>query len=194
MRRNGASSTATVLSALVAKQVDSDVIQLDMSRRGIRVFVNGEEMVVNARSKVPAWNVVISRADHEQKYMIHFSCGIHIVVERELNCPSVTVSIPKSFMNRTMGLLGYYNGDKMDDLLPGHGLDPLPLDSNLVDLHESFGVYCKCSDIENSSLVVDRVLGHVVPINYILWPTFYKQHCRQTLSIWQLFFFFFFFF
>lgn len=158
-------SSAIVLSALVAKQVDSDAIQLDMNRRGIRVLVNGEEMVVNTGSEVPAKNVVILR-EGEQKYVLHFSCGVHIVVERLLHCPSVIVSIPQSFMNRTMGLLGYYNGDKMDDLLPAHGLNPLPLDSDPVVIHERFGLYCECRDIENSTVVVaDRVAGRLVPIN-----------------------------
>ena len=152
MRTDGP-STATVLSALVAKQLDSDAIQLDMSRHGIHVFVNGEEMVLNTGSEVPAWNVVISRTD-ERNYVIHFACGIHIVVKRELYCPSIIVSIPESFMNHTMGLLGYYNGDKTDDLLPVRGLDPLPLTSNLLDIHEGFGLYCECSDIENRAVVL----------------------------------------
>lgn len=136
-------STVTVLSALVAKQQDSDTIQFDMSRRGVDVFVNGERMVMNMGSEVPAWNVVISRTG-ERKYMVHFSYGIHIEVEKDLNCPSVIVSIPESFMNRTVGLLGYYNGDKMDDLLPASGLDSLPLDSDRFAIHERFGLFCEC--------------------------------------------------
>ena len=107
------------------------------------MIVNGELVVMNVGSQLPAKNVAITRTG-ELTYTVHFSSGVHIEMEKALDYLSpVIVSVPKSFVDRTMGLLGYYNGDKTDDLLPPGGLDPLPLNSDLITTHEGFGLFCK---------------------------------------------------
>ena len=139
----GMSATATVLSTLVAKQIDSDTIQFGISRRGIDILVNGVLVELNIGSEILVWNAVISRFG-ESKYGVRFSCGVNIEMKRQMdNLSAVVVSLPESFMNCTMGLLGYFNGNQMDDLLPAAGLDPLPLDSNLLAIHEGFGLFCE---------------------------------------------------
>ena len=141
----GRPPAATVLSALVAKQLDSDTIQFGIGRRGIDIFVNGELMEVNTGSQVLAQNVAISRSD-ELKYEARFSCGVYLEIERELDYLSaLVVSLPVNYMNRTSGLLGNYNGETVDDLLPAGGRNPLPpsLHSNLFAIHEGFGLSCE---------------------------------------------------
>lgn len=139
----GMPSTATVLSALVAKQVDSDTVQFEISRQGIDVLVNGELVELSVGSEIPAWNAVILRFG-ELKYGVRFSCGVIIEMKRQMDYLSaVVVSLPESYMNHTMGLLGYFNGNQKDDLLPEPGVDPLPLDSDLLAIHEGFGLFCE---------------------------------------------------
>jgi hypothetical protein len=138
----GISSTATVLSALVAKQMDSDTVQFEIGR-GIDVLVDGERVELSVGSEIPAWNAVILRYG-ELKYGVRFSCGVNIEMERQMDYLStVVVSLPESYMNHTTGLLGYFNGNQKDDLLPAPGSDPLPLDSNLLDIHDRFGLHCE---------------------------------------------------
>ena len=62
------------------------------------------------------------------------------------------VSLPSSYRNKTRGLMGNYNGDKSDDLIPRGENKSLPLDSNLQDIHEQFGMTC-----ENSSNAYDII-------------------------------------
>lgn len=142
----GIPSTATVLSALVAKQTDSDTVQFEISRLGIDVLVNGELVELSVGSEIPAWNAVILRSG-ELKYGVRFSCGVKIEMKRQMEYLSaVIVSLPESYTNRTMGLLGYFNGNEKDDLLPAPGFDPLPLDSDLLEIHEGFGLFCKLQE------------------------------------------------
>lgn len=142
----GIPSTATVFSALVAKQTDSDTVQFEISRLGIDVLVNGELVELSVGSEIPAWNAVILRSG-ELKYGVRFSCGVKIEMKRQMEYLSaVIVSLPESYMNRTMGLLGYFNGNEKDDLLPAPGFDPLPLDSDLLEIHEGFGLFCKLQE------------------------------------------------
>ena len=143
MTATGMPSAATVLSALVAKQTDSDTIQFEISRLGIDVLVNGELVELSVGSEIPAWNAVILKYE-ELEYGVRFSSGVKIEMKRQLDYLSaVIVSLPESYMNRTVGLLGYFNGNETDDLLPPFGLDPLPPDSDLFEIYENFGQLCK---------------------------------------------------
>lgn len=140
---------ATVLSALVARQLDSDTVQLGTSRSGIDVFVNGKVTELNIGSQLPTWNVIVSRPS-ELKYSMRFSSGVVIEMQRELDYLSVIVSLPESFMNHTRGLLGNYNGDTFDDLQPAGSQELYPLDSNLLTIHEGFGLSCKLFTVKLS--------------------------------------------
>ena len=56
------------------------------------------------------------------------------------------VSLPPVFTNTTKGLMGSYNGNLSDDLLPkredGIG-EPISINSSLEDVHRQFGITCK---------------------------------------------------
>ena len=67
--------------------------------------------------------------------MTHASSGPYI--------STLIVSMPKSFKNRVKGLMGNYNGDVSDDLVPNGGGEPLPLNSSLEEMHWNFGVTCE---------------------------------------------------
>ena len=52
------------------------------------------------------------------------------------------VSVPKSAFEKTMGLLGVYNGDEEDDLRTPNGTT-VPSNSSTRVIHYSFGELCK---------------------------------------------------
>ena len=136
-------SPATVLSSLVARQPDSDTVQLEATRLSVEVFVNGQSTKLEIGTSVMAWNVVISRRS-SGVYRLSFSCGACIEIEGELDYLSaIVVSLPETLKTHTTGLLGYFNGDKKDDLWPMSRALPLPVNSAPADIHEVFGLSCE---------------------------------------------------
>ena len=98
----------------------------------------------------------ISRPN-ELGYGVRFSCGVNIETRKQLEYLSaVAVSLPVSFMNHTTGLLGYFNGNQRDDLLPKRDVNPLPLNSDLLAIHEGFGLTCELNDINQSILCIPQ--------------------------------------
>ena len=147
-------STATVLSSLVARQLDSDTVQFDVTRHGIAVLVNGELTALDIGGQVMAWNIVLSRHS-DTTYGMSFSGGAYIEIEGGLDYLSaVVLSLPETFKNHTSGLLGNFNGDKGDDLLPMGASESIPANSDLVGIHEGFGLSCKCAGIMSVRFVV----------------------------------------
>ncbi len=54
---------------------------------------------------------------------------------------NIRVTVPEDFVTR--GLLGQFNGDPTDDLLPWNSALPLPTDSATEEIHYHFGTTCK---------------------------------------------------
>lgn len=137
---------ATVFSALVATQSDSDTVQFELSRRGIDSLVNGERVDFSDLDEQPFNNVTVTYRGNNS-YSATFSTGVYIEVRLENDIIStVLVSLPTSFRETTSGLMGSYNGDTSDDLAPrtdsGVG-QPISVNATLQEIHEMFGVTCK---------------------------------------------------
>ena len=136
---------ATVFSALVAKQNDSDTVQLQLdASNNVTALVNGDEIDFSELHEQEFNNVKVSNLKNNT-LIATFSSGPFIKVQEENGIISVMiVSLPTSFKNKTQGLMGNYNGDMSDDLTPRGGGQALPLDSPLQRIHEQFGVTCEC--------------------------------------------------
>ena len=145
---DGENADATVFSALVAAQSDSDTVQFALSRRGIDTRVNGQLVDFSDLDEQPFANVTLSDRGNDS-YSATFSSGAYIEVRRENDIIStVLVSLPTSFQGTTKGLMGLYNGDTSDDLAPrsGDGVgQPISTDVSLEEVHEQFGITCKSS-------------------------------------------------
>ena len=140
---SGGSASASVFSALVAKQIYSDTVQFELSRRGIDVRVNGEIQVFSDLDELPFNNVTVSDRGNST-YSALFSSGAYVEVRLENDIIStVLVSLPDSFEGITRGLMGSYNGDIYDDLLPNGSIQPISINSTLEEIHWQFGVTCK---------------------------------------------------
>ena len=144
---NTTNDAATVFSALVAKQNNSDTVQIELSDEFL-MRINGDVYLFDVVNEETFNNVLVSK-DGNNSYSATFSSGIYIEVRvtQTSSGPYIStfiVSMPKSFKNRVKGLMGNYNGDISDDFAPKGGGDPLPLNSSLEELHWTFGVTCEC--------------------------------------------------
>ena len=141
------SDAATIFTALVAKQSNSDTVQIELSDTS-PMRINGAVYsfdVVNEEM----FNGVVVRKMENNSYSATFSSGIYIEVRisQATSGPYIStfiVSMPESFKNNVIGLMGNYNGNISDDLVPKGGGDPLSLNVSLEELHWSFGVTCEC--------------------------------------------------
>ena len=142
--QNGDPAQATVFSAIVAREADSDTVQFETSaNNGIAALVNGEEVDFNVVEQ-EFKNVTVTDLGNNT-LSAAFSNGVYLEVQQENNIlASVLISLPKSYKDiPTQGLLGSFNGDTSDDLKPKSGEKPIPLNSTLQEIHQLFGLTCE---------------------------------------------------
>lgn len=141
---HGNPAGGTVFSAIAAKQNDSDTIQIEVRSTAIRARLNGEIVDFTDLPKQDFNNVTLCDKGNST-ISAHFSSGIKITATVELRFISVIhISLPSHLKGTASGLLGNFNGDLSDDLLPRGGMTPLPPESSQQDIHEMFAKTCKC--------------------------------------------------
>jgi len=135
--------SATVFSAVAAKQHNSDTIEFKRSRRGLDTLVNG--MMVNFEDLLRQDFNNVSLSDlGNQTVSALFSSGAYVQARAENGIISVLlVSLPDSFYNATYGLMGVYNKNVTDDLMIANSGEYLPLNSTSDTIHQRFGLTCK---------------------------------------------------
>ena len=145
---DGSLVPATVFTAIVGKQDDSDTVQFELSRQGVDTLVNGERVEFGDLPEQDFNNVTV--ADRGNNTLsATFSSGVHLEVTEENQILSVLiVSLPNSFQGTKLGLMGPFNGNTSDDLLPRASVgqsepQPLPLNSSLQQIHQLFGITCE---------------------------------------------------
>ena len=158
---NGSSVLATVFSAIVGKQADSDTVQFELTENGTTAFVNGEPLDFSDLSEQEFNNVTVTHLGNNT-LSATFSSGAYLEVKEENGILSVIIiSLPESFKDvPTTGLMGSFNGNATDDLLPNLAINPLPLNSSLQEIHELFGLTCKC-DLDYSLFFIMSTMGSV---------------------------------
>ena len=140
--KDGTQSLGTVFSALVAKEEFSDTIEFRTGNSLPTVHVNSVEIELDRESYEQYRNVTIG-AKNDGTLIASFSSGVHLEVKQSNGfLSSISVSVSKSYYGNTQGLMGIYNNDPSDDLMPYGSLVPLPLNSTLERLHHDFGLTC----------------------------------------------------
>lgn len=146
----GSPISATSFSAIVAKQFDSDTVQFQLAESDIiddeiDALVNGELLDFEGLPNQQFNNVTIRKSANAISAI--FSSGVHLEAKVENGIISVvSTTLPKSYRFLTFGLMGNYNGEDSDDLLP-RGSSVL-ISSNNQDIHNIFRITCKkCSVI-----------------------------------------------
>ena len=138
----GSMTRATVITAIAAKQNDSDTVQFELSRRGLDALVNGERVIFDDMQKQEFTNVTISDMGNQMLSAL-FSSGAYVQAKAENGIISVLlVSLSDTYKNSTSGLMGVFNGDMADDLMRRNSSEYLPLSSTNELIHE-FGLDCK---------------------------------------------------
>ena len=133
---------ATVLTAVVAREVGADTVQFEMNKGHLQLFVNGQYHQIVAED-MQFRNVRVSSRS-PNTLSATFKSGARLEA-RSTNSllSSMLVSLPDTYQQSTKGLLGVYNGHPSDDILPRYSEVPLPLNSSLSDIHREFGLTCK---------------------------------------------------
>ena len=138
---------ATVFSAIVAKQGDSDAVQFELQGSGddlsIVTYVGGEEIDFSELRVQEFNNVTVTDTGNNTLNAI-FSSGAYMTVA-ELNgiISTLIVYLPEIYRGNTRGLLGNYNNNTLDDLLRKGTTLPLSLNAPLKQIHDWFGMSCK---------------------------------------------------
>ena len=141
--------SATVFSAIVGKELYSDTVQFQLaSNDEVDVLMNGELVDFDGLPEQQFNNVSVRTGESSATAV--FSSGVYVEVRAANGILStLLVSLEDGYRSRTSGLMGDYNGDRSDDLLPRGALMPIPLTSSLRDIHNQFGVTCKSRSLES---------------------------------------------
>lgn len=134
---------ATVFSAIVAKQSNTDTVQFQLSRRGLDVLINGSRIEFNDLKQQMFVNVMLQDRGNATISAI-FSSGISLSVQEANGLITlIQIVLPDRYKGVVEGLLGNFNGDPSDDLVPRSVNRPLSIESSSEELHENFGKTCK---------------------------------------------------
>ena len=135
---------ATVFTAIVVRQNNSGTVQFEIVNNETITLINGEEVDFMFIKEYEFANVSINDLGNST-YSASFSSGAYLEVKQENGIfSSLVVSLPKMFrVAGTSGLMGSFNGNQSDDLLPNSADVPLALNSSLRDIHQLFGITCE---------------------------------------------------
>ena len=139
--------SATAFSAIVAKQFNSDTIQFQVVDTEIIIddvdaLVNGELLDFEGLPNQQLNNVTLRKTDNTISAL--FSSGVNIEVKVKNGIISVvSATLPSIYKSETAGLMGNYNGDPTDELLPRGEEEPLSPSSTVEEIHKGFGVTCE---------------------------------------------------
>ena len=136
---------ATIFSAIVGKEVYSDSVQFQLTddNSGIEVLMNGELVDFEGLTEQVFNNVTI-RQENSTIASAVFASGVYLEVRAANGILStLLVSLAESYRFQTTGLMGNFDNDISNDLLPRGSDAPISLASSLQDIHNLFGVTCK---------------------------------------------------
>ena len=135
--------SGTVISAIVAKHIDSDTVQFELIDKRLVAIVNGDEVDFSEISELKFTNLTVTDKGNRTLSAV-LAAGVTITVRENNNILSdLALTISDNYYRNTHGLLGNYNGDKEDDLRPSNGSTSLPLNATLEEIHYQFGLTCK---------------------------------------------------
>ncbi len=142
---------ATVFSAFVLAVDGADMIQFELLDTGNLIALANGVMVNFQTTAVQQFNGVTLRDEGNNTLVAIFGSGVYFEARVENGfIATVLFSLGDNFQNNTSGLMGNFNGDPSDDLLPRNAAVPIPLNSSLQTIHQSFGVTCEIDTGENS--------------------------------------------
>ena len=179
--------SGTVISAIVAKHIDSDTVQFGLTDDRLVAIVNGDEVDFSEISQLQFTNLTVTDKGNRTLSAV-LAAGATITVQENNNFLSdLAVTLSDNYYRSTHGLLGNYNGKKEDDLQPSNVSASLPLNATLEEIHYRFGLTCKNILFYN---IFDTFTGIIDDPNLSLftydekgsWGTFYKPEYKPRFK------------
>ncbi|XP_066271840.1 uncharacterized protein [Branchiostoma lanceolatum] len=121
-------TTATAFSAMVIQKNGGVPIQVNVasdSETGMNLYIDGalQDMTVygNVSTAIAQEsNVLVSRPSASE-FKVYYSTGVSATAQVEQGMMSIVFSAPVSFMGKTKGLLGVWDGDQANDFMMHDG-------------------------------------------------------------------------
>ena len=135
----------TDFSAIVAEDSISGSVQFQMTADGnLEVMV--DKKLVTFLDEIPeaSFGKTTLIKQGNNAFVVNFASGVFMEIKAENYIISqFIIVLSESFMGKTSGLLGNYNGEPSDDLMPRNGTGIVPSNSSLEDIYNEFGITCK---------------------------------------------------
>jgi len=141
---SGEPVNATVFSAIVAQEGTSDTIQFQIGSfpDDPDALRNGDFIDFSEFSTQELSGVAVNKLDNVLS--ARFDSGLNVEVREENGfLSSLLVAVPANCRGLLEGLMGNYNNDSSDDLLPRGASDHIPANSTMMDIHNQFGLSCE---------------------------------------------------
>ena len=150
-----AGSNGTVFTAIVAKTRSSEAVQLSViNGNDIEVCVNGDVVDLSVIRWKQFAGVGITRTE-SGSVVASFTGGYFVEVGADHDMLTLfKITLPDEARGQTQGLIGNYNCDPSDDLIPKGMSEPIPANSSLEDVHYNFGLTCEFVHIQQVVLDV----------------------------------------
>ncbi|KAI0231036.1 Mucin-like protein, partial [Lamellibrachia satsuma] len=146
---NGTETDATVFIAFAAKDSTDRVhIEMSITRKGLVVFVGYNNVTdwfiaANVTDVYTTYTDVLIMKKNDTRIEVTFKSGFTLSIAVSAEQLDVTVGAPCKFKNNTKGLMGVFNDDPNDDLLPpGEKAVPLSNNSSEKTIFLEFGEKC----------------------------------------------------
>ena len=142
---NGANAPGTVFTAIVAKdEVTDSSVEFQINQRGtLDILVDKRRIDFRVISEQDFGNVTVKDTGNNTS-LAEFHNGVNIEVRiANAMISAVRVILPDRYRRMTQGLLGTFNRDTRDDLLPRGGSEPLSPDASMEEIFDEFGMTCK---------------------------------------------------
>lgn len=138
---NGTSVGGTSFVALAMKQGENPTVQLEISDDELIVLVGGEVLDFAGLKEQRVENVTAVNEGNET-FTVRITSGVSVQASRRNHIlTNILVTVPEHFS--TKGLLGQFNGNPTDDILPQNATVPLLTNSTMENIYYQFGITCK---------------------------------------------------
>lgn len=136
----------TVLTS-ISLSAGYDVIELRADDERILVLINGTRFQLS----VGLWHhfvgyTIVYHDSYNMRVLMNDGVTVNLVITQSTEYKYFTgimLSVGEEFSGEMRGLLGNYNDDPSDDLVPRNSLLSLSPNSTVQEIHESFGMSCK---------------------------------------------------
>ena len=134
----------TVFTALVAQTQTSERVQMEVVR-GSEIDVRVSKYLIDlSAAKFQQFRGVGVTQNVNGSVSVTFTGGYYLEAVAQNGFLSlIKVSLPDGEKGMTQGLMGNYNGNPNDDLIPKGESVSLPTNSSIQKIHYDFGLSCE---------------------------------------------------